>query len=88
MRRLRVALFLALAACFVTFPLVSLQPPVSAQAPTATQRTEAMAPMRDGIKLATSIFLPEGNGPWPAVLVRTPYGKDTQGGGATAWTKR
>ena len=88
MRKLRVALFLALAACFVAFPLASLQPRVSAQATTASQRTEAMAPMRDGVKLATSIFLPEGPGPWPAVLVRTPYGKDTQGGGASAWTKR
>jgi len=88
MRRLRVALFLALAACFVALPLASFQPRASAQATTATQRTEAMAPMRDGVKLAASIFLPEGSGPWPTVLVRTPYGKDTQGGTAAAWTKR
>ncbi len=37
-------------------------------------RTE-MVPMRDGAKLATEIFLPPGDGPWPAVLVRTPYGR-------------
>ncbi|MBI2297998.1 MAG: CocE/NonD family hydrolase [Armatimonadetes bacterium] len=32
-------------------------------------------PMRDGITLATSLFLPEGDGPWPVVLVRTAYNR-------------
>jgi putative CocE/NonD family hydrolase len=32
--------------------------------------------MRDGIKLATNIYLPEGNGPWPVLLTRTPYNKN------------
>ena len=36
---------------------------------------EAMVPMRDGVKLATNVFLPEGKGPWPVVLSRTPYNK-------------
>ncbi len=36
---------------------------------------EAMVPMRDGVKLATNVFLPTGDGPWPVVLTRTPYGK-------------
>src|SRR5205823_3780318 len=36
---------------------------------------EVMVPMRDGVKLATNIFLPDGDGPWPAVLTRTPYNK-------------
>jgi predicted acyl esterase len=34
-----------------------------------------MVPMRDGIRLATDVYLPEGSGPWPAILFRTPYGK-------------
>jgi hypothetical protein len=34
-----------------------------------------MVEMRDGIKLATDVYLPQGNGPFPAVLYRTPYGK-------------
>ncbi len=34
-----------------------------------------MVPMRDGIKLATDIYLPSGNGPFPVVLMRTPYGR-------------
>ncbi len=33
-----------------------------------------MAPMRDGVRLATYITFPDGDGPWPVVLVRTPYG--------------
>src|SRR4030095_8712229 len=59
------------------------QPSVQAQ-----KRTEQMVPMRDGVKLATSIFLPPGKGPWPAVLVRTPYGKDLQSTGNSVWTNR
>lgn len=29
--------------------------------------------MRDGVKLETHIFTPEGDGPWPVVLMRDPY---------------
>ncbi|MBI3838876.1 MAG: hypothetical protein HY288_13215 [Planctomycetia bacterium] len=36
---------------------------------------EVMVPMRDGVKLATNVFLPAGDGPWPVVLTRTPYNK-------------
>ncbi len=33
-------------------------------------------PMRDGIKLATDLYFPEGeNGPHPVILMRTPYNK-------------
>jgi len=47
-----------------------------------------MVPMRDGVKLATSVFLPEGQGPWPVVLVRTPYNKDGLAGPAVEANKR
>ncbi|GAA0934939.1 CocE/NonD family hydrolase [Pseudonocardia zijingensis] len=36
-------------------------------------------PMRDGVELATNVWRPEGPGPFPALLVRTPYGKDDAG---------
>jgi predicted acyl esterase len=42
-------------------------------------RTTHMVAMRDGIKLATDVYLPRGDGPFPAVLVRTPYGKTSRG---------
>lgn len=58
-------------------------------APSSSPRVlEEMMPMRDGVKLATSIYLPEGDGPWPVVLVRTPYGKQTQTGSNALWTRR
>ncbi len=34
------------------------------------------APMRDGVKLRANVYRPEGGGPWPTLLMRTPYGKD------------
>lgn len=35
-----------------------------------------MVPMRDGIHLATDIYLPAGSdGPFPVVIERTPYDK-------------
>jgi putative CocE/NonD family hydrolase len=34
-----------------------------------------MVPMRDGIRLAANIFRPEGEGRWPVILTRTPYGR-------------
>ena len=32
-------------------------------------------PMRDGTRLATDIYLPPGNGPFPAMLARSVYGR-------------
>lgn len=37
--------------------------------------TELMTPMRDGVNLSTVYYLPQGTGPWPSILVRTPYDK-------------
>ena len=34
-------------------------------------------PMRDGIKLATDLYFPKSeNGPFPVILMRTPYNKE------------
>jgi len=36
-----------------------------------------MAPMRDGVRLATDVYLPKDEpGPFPVVFVKTPYGFD------------
>jgi putative CocE/NonD family hydrolase len=40
---------------------------------------DVLVPMRDGIALATNVWRPEGPGPFPVLLVRTPYGKDDAG---------
>lgn len=38
-------------------------------------KAEMSCQMRDGIKLFADVFTPEGAGPWPVLLCRTPYGK-------------
>jgi len=35
-------------------------------------------PMRDGTKLCADVFLPEGEGPFPALVALSPYGKEIQ----------
>jgi len=32
--------------------------------------------LRDGVRLAATLLVPEGEGPWPAILEATPYRKD------------
>src|SRR5438477_568332 len=45
----------------------------------ATKQTIPV-PMADGVNLATDLYLPDGAGPFPVILMRTPYNKD-QGAG-------
>ena len=37
---------------------------------------DAHLKLSDGIKLISRIWLPEGKGPWPALLMRQPYGRE------------
>lgn len=41
------------------------------------RQENVMLPMQDGVKLATYIYFPEGDGPWPTMFARHPYGHDT-----------
>ena len=36
---------------------------------------DLMVPAHDGVMLATDIYRPEGSGPFPVLLERTPYDK-------------
>ncbi|ANZ41690.1 X-Pro dipeptidyl-peptidase [Lentzea guizhouensis] len=40
---------------------------------------DVAVPMRDGISLTTNVWRPDGPGPFPVLLIRTPYGKDDAG---------
>jgi len=62
-------------------------PAMVLHAQTASKDT-AMVPMRDGVSLATNIYLPEGQGPWPVVLTRTPYNKDGADNNAARYNER
>ena len=58
-------------------------PPAFKRIPSATEDRSALAsvvsdqmiPMRDGVHLATDVYLPGGDGPFSTVLTRLPYGK-------------
>jgi putative CocE/NonD family hydrolase len=39
--------------------------------------TNVAVPMRDGVILRADLVRPAGNGPFPTLICRTPYGKDT-----------
>ena len=45
-------------------------PPAAAQ---VQQQLDLRIPMRDGVELSANLWLPDGSGPHPTVLVRTPY---------------
>ena len=34
---------------------------------------DVKVPMRDGLRLSADVYLPDAGGPFPAVLMRTPY---------------
>ena len=42
-----------------------------------TVQTNVAVPMRDGVTLYADIYRPEGAGPFPVLLQRTPYDKGT-----------
>jgi len=54
----------------------------------AAEPIEEFAKMRDDVKLAANVFLPEGAGPFPVIVTRTPYLKDGErwAEGATKYT--
>ena len=41
-----------------------------------TVSKNVMIPMRDGVKLATDLYLPSAEGKYAVILIRTPYAKD------------
>ncbi len=38
--------------------------------------TQRWTPLTDGVNLSSTIVLPKGEGPWPVILTRNPYGTD------------
>ena len=43
--------------------------------PPGSRHESFMVPMRDGVKLATDVFIPAGDGPWPVLFCRGYYGR-------------
>ncbi len=74
-----------LVAARIALILIIIATPSFAQTPSPQS---VMVPMRDGVKLATDVYLPAGEGPWPTALIRTPYNKDGAKGFAKPATDR
>jgi len=87
----RIANLMLMAALFaapaLAGPALAQTAPAAAAAP-QPKSMEFFIPMRDGVKLAANVYLPDGPGPWPVVLTRTPYLKDGRmyATGAARWT--
>ncbi|MBN1422835.1 MAG: CocE/NonD family hydrolase [Planctomycetes bacterium] len=69
------------------FPSIALAALIFASPVIAAPKTDRVA-MRDGIRLATDIHLPPGEGPWPSILIMTPYGRKGMGAFAVAMNAR
>ena len=76
------AILIAFAVAIASTLAVATEPPsqrVRRAAPPPAEsgyrHSSHMVPMRDGIKIATDVLLPKGEGPWPVLLFRTPYGR-------------
>ncbi|MCP5063050.1 MAG: CocE/NonD family hydrolase [Ignavibacteriae bacterium] len=50
--------------------------------------TNKMVMMTDSIALATDVYLPEGDGPFTCILIRTPYNKNGTKGDCERFQKR
>ncbi|MBX3180827.1 MAG: CocE/NonD family hydrolase [Candidatus Hydrogenedentes bacterium] len=44
----------------------------------AAEPRHVRVPMQDGTELATDVYTPDGEGPWPVVLLRSTYGRSGQ----------
>ena len=56
-----------------------MQPSPGVTTPVIRQLDDVAVPMRDGTKLRADVFLPNGDGPFPTVVERTPYDKRLPG---------
>jgi putative CocE/NonD family hydrolase len=73
LRALAAASFLALAPALQFSSAFAQAAESQADSPIGRALEHQAVPMRDGVRLDTSIYLPKGTGPFPVVLVRSPY---------------
>jgi hypothetical protein len=51
-------------------------PAVGADDQAEYEASDSFIPMSDGVELATTVYRPKGDGPFPVIVARTPYNKD------------
>ncbi len=82
MKKRAITLFTALACFFVSFSALQAQEEILEQLKDiAIVDQKVMMPMRDGVRLATDIYRPKGNGKYPVIFSRTPYNFNSWGDG-------
>lgn len=59
----------------LAFAAVALATAPAAQDTAVRHEKAVMVPMRDGVRLATDLYLPAAPGKYPVVLTRSPYGR-------------
>jgi len=66
------------------------RPVTAPPAPSIVMEYDVRIPMRDGVTLSADIYRPEGGGPVPVILVRTPYdnGVASQVAAGKLWASR
>jgi len=64
-------------ACCVRLPEIAIAILALAATGAPAHTLYVKVPMRDGVKLATNVFLPDPSGRFPTLLIRTPYDKGT-----------
>ena len=62
-------------AIFLSAVLIFLAGGIVAQTYEVEVREDVKVPMQDGVSLSTNVFVPKAEGPFPVILMRTPYGK-------------
>jgi putative CocE/NonD family hydrolase len=70
---------------FAAFSKEAVDPDVAKFKAISESDTMVMVPMRDGVGLATDVYLPKGVGPFPVILVKTPYNFNKIGGPVLKW---
>jgi len=85
---LRATRFLSICV-FLVLPLVAsaqeTDPDTAKLKAISESDTMILVPMRDGVGLATDVYLPKGDGPFPVVFVKTPYDFNEISGASLQW---
>jgi putative CocE/NonD family hydrolase len=82
MKKQAITLFIALSCSLACIPALQAQQDIFEKLDEiAIVDQKVMMPMRDGIRLATDIYRPKGDGKYPIIFSRTPYNFNSWGDG-------
>ena len=87
-------IFATLLATTALLLLAATTAPASAQTAAVKRMFDIRTPMRDGVELSGDVWMPSEGGPFPTIIIRTPYlktmaiGDFTLAGWATYFAER